>query len=267
MFITDSECRKKWKLIRDSYNRHKRKQKQSTGSAAPANSKWQFYERLRFLENTPLERQSCTSVEQEQQSSASVEKEVTNTSPGVEHEDTPHEAADTSVHNTPSKELPGTSKSTQERSNIPLSNSSEKPTAKNTKRKRQKEDEFIKFMKDRQENRNRQLESLKSQESVDDISTFTKHIEMMLRKLSARSRAMAKTDIFSIISKYEIADIDGQSERPFTSSSYKSYSPISATSSEHQTQSELYGLSSHQLPSEPFQSNLSDESTKTISMI
>lgn len=47
-------------------------------------------------------------------------------------------------------------------------------------------------MKDRQENRNRQLESL-SQESVDDISTFTKHIEMMLRKLSARSRAMAKT--------------------------------------------------------------------------
>lgn len=289
MFITDSECRKKWKLIRDSYNRHKRKQKQSTGSAAPANSKWQFYERLRFLENTPLERQSCTSVEQEQQSSASVEKEVTNTSPGVEHEDTPHEAADTSVHNTPSKELPGTSKSTQERSNIPLSNSSEKPTAKNTKRKRQKEDEFIKFMKDRQENRNRQLESLKSQESVDDISTFTKHIEMMLRKLSARSRAMAKTEIFNIVSKYEIGDIEGQTERPYTSSpynsyfptiaassgpqaqsdssrqlsynsnsSYNSYSPISAASSEHQTQTGLIDLTSGQLPnisSEPFQSN------------
>ncbi|KAJ8721012.1 hypothetical protein PYW08_006477 [Mythimna loreyi] len=189
------EC-KKWKLIRDSYNRYKRKQKQSTGSAAPAkNSKWQFYERLRFLENTPSERQSCTSVEQEQQSSASVEKEVTNTSPGVKHADTPHEAADTSVHNTPSKELPGTSQSTQEKSNIP-SNSS----AKNTKRKRPK-DEFIKFMKDRQENRNRQLESLKSQESVDDISTFIKHIEMMLRKLNARSRAMAKTEIFNIVSK------------------------------------------------------------------
>ncbi|XP_039276093.1 transcription factor Adf-1-like [Nilaparvata lugens] len=254
---TDSECRKKWKLIRDSYNRYKRKQKQSTGSAAPAkNSKWQFYERLRFLENTPSERQSCTSVEQEQQSSASVEKEVTNTSPGVEHEDTPHEAADTSVHNstlnTPSNELPGTSKSTQERSNIPLSNISEKSTAKNTKRKRQKEDEFIKFMKDRQENRNRQLELLKSQDPVDDISTFTKHIEMMLRKLSPHSRAMAKTEIFNIVSKYEIGDIEGQTERPYTSSyisnsSYNSYSPISAASSEHQTQTGLTNISS-----EPF---------------
>lgn len=144
-------------------------------------------------------------------------------------------------------------------------------------------------MKDRQENRNRQLESLKSQESVDDISTFTKHIEMMLRKLSARSRAMAKTEIFNIVSKYEITDIESQTERPYTSSpynshfptiaalsgpqaqsdssrqlsynsnsSYNSYSPISAASSEHQTQTGLIDLTSRQLPNisgEPFQSN------------
>ncbi|KAJ8728928.1 hypothetical protein PYW07_006624 [Mythimna separata] len=211
---TDSECRKKWKLIRDSYNRYKRKQKSSTGSAAPAkNSKWQFYERLRFLENTSSERPSSTSVDQEQQSSTSVVQEVTNTSSEVGHEDTPSVAADASVHNTISRELvepvPGTS--TQERS-IPQSKSSEKSTSKNTKRKRQKEDEFIKFMKDRHESRNSTLESLKCQgrESFDDISTFTKHIETMLRKLSARSRAMAKTEIFNIISKYEIGDIDGQ---------------------------------------------------------
>ncbi|CAH4030800.1 unnamed protein product [Pieris brassicae] len=214
--------------VKDSYNRYKRKQKQSIGSARAKNSKWQFYERLRYLENTPSERQGRTSVEKEQQSSASVEKEVTNTSPGVEYEDTPHEAAYTSVHNTPSKELPGTSKSTQVRSNIPLSNSSEKSTVKNTKRKRQKEDEFIKFMKDREENRHRQLESLKSQESVDDISTFTKHIEMMLRKLSARSRVMAKTEIFNIVSKYEIRDIEDQTERPYTSSPSNSHIPTIA---------------------------------------
>ncbi|KAJ8728597.1 hypothetical protein PYW07_006293 [Mythimna separata] len=101
----DSECRKKWKLIRDSYNRYKRKQKSSTGSAAPAkNSKWQFYERLRFLENTPSERQSSTSVDQEQQSSTSVVQEVTNTSSEVGHEDTPSVAADASVHNTISRD-------------------------------------------------------------------------------------------------------------------------------------------------------------------
>lgn len=115
---------------------------------------------------------------------------------------------------------------------------------------------------------------------------------MMLRKLSTRSRAMAKTEIFSIVSKYEIGDID--SERPYTSSShnsysptsaaspghhtqsdlscrqlpyisnssYNSYSPISAASSEPRTQSELIDLSSRQLPnisSEPFRNMFNDE--------
>lgn len=114
---------------------------------------------------------------------------------------------------------------------------------------------------------------------------------MMLRKLSARSRAMAKTEIFNIVSKYEITDIECQTERPYTSSpynshfptiaalsgpqaqsdstrqlsytynsnsSYNSYSPISAASSEHQTQTGLIDLTSRQLPNisgEPFQSN------------
>lgn len=210
---------------------------------------------MRFLENTPSERQSSTSVDPEQQSFTSVVQEVTNTSSEVVHEDTPPVAADASVHNTISRELvepvPGTS--TQERS-IPQSKSSEKSTIKNTTRKRQKGDEFIKFMKDRHESRNSTLESLKcqGQESFDDISTFTKHIETMLRKLSARSRAMAKSEIFNIISKYEIGDIDNTS----------TYSPISVASTEHQSQSELIDLTSRQLPnisSEPFRSIFHDE--------
>lgn len=237
---------------------------------------------MRFLENTPSDRQSSTSVDPEQQSSTSVVQEVTNTSSEVVQEDTPPVAADASVHNTILRELvepvPGTS--TQERS-IPQSKSSEKSTIKNTKRKRQKEDEFIKFMKDRHESRNSTLESLKcqGQESFDDISTFTKHIETMLRKLSARSRAMAKSEIFNIISKYEIGDIDGQGEQdghqtpsdlsrrqlPCTStSSYNTstYSPISVASTEHQSQSELIDLTSRQLPnisSQPFRSIFHDE--------
>lgn len=148
-------------------------------------------------------------------------------------------------------------------------------------------------MKDRHESRNSTLESLKcqGQESFDDISTFTKHIETMLRKLSARSRAMAKTEIFNIIAKYEIGDIDEQGERPYTSysysptsagssghqtqsdlsrrqlpctstSSYNTYSPISVASTEHQLQSELIDLTSRQLPNisrEPFRSIFHDE--------
>ncbi|KAF5283967.1 hypothetical protein FQR65_LT13659 [Abscondita terminalis] len=93
---TGLECRKKWKLIRDSYNRYKRKQKHSTGSAAPPkNSKWQFYDRLRFLENIPSERQSSTSI---------IEQD-TNTFSEVVHEETPPEVPDEPAHNTSSREL------------------------------------------------------------------------------------------------------------------------------------------------------------------
>lgn len=226
--VTDLECRKKWKLIRDSYNRYKRKQKHSTGSAAPAkNSKWQFYERLRFLENISSERQSFTSA---------IEPDA-NTYAEDEHEDSLLEATDESVLNTSVMDIeaiPETSTSTPE---ISLRKSLEKLPKKKIKQRRQ-DDGFIKFLKERQEKRDSELLLLKSQQPVDDdISTFTKHVEMVLRKLSARSRAMAKTEIFNIVSKYEIEDIDGHSIRPYTSSSYNSFSPISTASSDQQTTS------------------------------
>ncbi|KAI4455602.1 madf domain transcription factor [Holotrichia oblita] len=252
----DLECRKKWKLIRDSYNRYKRKQKHSTGSAAPAkNSKWQFYERLRFLEKIPLERQSSTSVIEQ----------ISNTSSEGGHEDPPLEVTDESVHNTPSREsgpIPGTSTSAPEKS-VSLSKSCEKTTKNRIKRNRQ-DDDLIKYLKERHEKRNSELRLLESQiqQPDDDISTFTKHIEMTLRKLTAHSRAMAKNEIFGIVSKYEIGDIERESERPYTSSSYNSYSPISVASSQHQTQIELIDLSLGQfknISGEPVQNILNDE--------
>ncbi|KAK5637785.1 hypothetical protein RI129_000032 [Pyrocoelia pectoralis] len=205
---TDSKCRKKWKLIKDSYNRYKRKQKHPTGSAAPAkNSKWHFFERLRFLDNTPSQRQSSTNIMEENTTSevadADTYTEVTHEIDLVQ--DTP----------TPLREVvptPGTSITTQERS-TPLSANSDKPAKKILKRNRQ-DDEFIKFLKERQESRNIQLHAC--QQPVDEISTFSKHIEMSLRKLSERSKAMAKNEIFSIISKYEMADIDVHLRPPNT---------------------------------------------------
>lgn len=48
--ISGDECKKRWKYIRDSYNRFRRKNKVGTGSAAQSkNSKNQLYERLNFL--------------------------------------------------------------------------------------------------------------------------------------------------------------------------------------------------------------------------
>lgn len=206
---------------------------------------------MRFLENTPSERHSSTSVIEEN----------TYISSQIGHEDTPPDFTDESVSVSQELEpVPGTFSSIPERT-MPLSESSEKSSTKKTTKRKKKDDDFITFLKERHENRNSQLELLRSQQPVDDISTFTKHIEMTLRKLSARSRAMAKNEIFSIVSKYEIGDIDGHSEHPHTSSSYNSYSPMSSPSSEHQKQNDLIDLSSRQsehVSSEPFQNILSD---------
>ncbi|KAL1514386.1 hypothetical protein ABEB36_003653 [Hypothenemus hampei] len=60
---TDEECKKRWKYIRDSYNRYKRKRKCITGSASKSKtSKWDFFERLRFLERVPIERNTESSI-------------------------------------------------------------------------------------------------------------------------------------------------------------------------------------------------------------
>ncbi|KAL4719688.1 hypothetical protein ACJJTC_018460 [Scirpophaga incertulas] len=61
---TSEDCRKRWKCIRDSYQRIKRKNKLPTGSAAGSKSKkWPLIERLTFLENVPTERKTVCNIE------------------------------------------------------------------------------------------------------------------------------------------------------------------------------------------------------------
>lgn len=66
MLITGNECKKRWKHIRDSYNRCKRKNKLPTGSSASSKTtKWMMFERIRFLDNIPIERPSISTVQDE----------------------------------------------------------------------------------------------------------------------------------------------------------------------------------------------------------
>ncbi|XP_021932262.1 transcription factor Adf-1-like [Zootermopsis nevadensis] len=61
---SDGDCKKRWKYIRDSYNRFKRKRNMSTGSASPPkNSKWDFFKRLQFLELVSTERPTASNVD------------------------------------------------------------------------------------------------------------------------------------------------------------------------------------------------------------
>lgn len=54
--FTDKDCKKKWKFIRDGYNRFKKKHKFGAGSAAPKNSKDQRHQQLYFLDSVSQHR-------------------------------------------------------------------------------------------------------------------------------------------------------------------------------------------------------------------
>ncbi|CAH2092438.1 unnamed protein product [Euphydryas editha] len=61
---TSDDCRKRWKCIRDSYQRIKRKNKLKTGSAAGGKfKKWPLLDRLCFLEKIPTERRTLCNID------------------------------------------------------------------------------------------------------------------------------------------------------------------------------------------------------------
>lgn len=201
-------------MLKDTYNRCKRKQKHRIRSRQ---GQWQFFDRLRFLDSV----KSRTEAKEKNDN----------------------------VQETPIREVvvvvptPGTSISGQEASTSTNMEEQQKPILK----RKNPGDDFIKFLKERHEQRNIEMQASTPQRT-DEISSFAKHIEMSLRNLSVRSRAMAKNEIFNIITKYEMADIDGQNESPYSTSmnSYASYSPISTTSfkAEQHTDSDMIEFSS-----------------------
>ncbi|KAL1490059.1 hypothetical protein ABEB36_012803 [Hypothenemus hampei] len=174
---TDEECKKRWKYIRDSYNRYKRKRKCITGSASKSKtSKWDFFERLRFLERVPIERNTESSIQQIN-----------------DKEDS------------------------QPLSEVPQPPPSRARSTRPSRRTIKHHDELLQFMKEREESRQKLIKGLSqtnNQDIDDDVTTFANHVKSVLTKLSPRLKLDAKNEIFATLSKYEKLHLDIQEERP-----------------------------------------------------
>ncbi|XP_047113348.1 transcription factor Adf-1-like [Schistocerca piceifrons] len=59
---TSEDCKKKWKFLRDGYQRFKKKSKLGTGSAASKNSKTKRQEQLSFLDSVAQYRSGGTNI-------------------------------------------------------------------------------------------------------------------------------------------------------------------------------------------------------------
>ncbi|XP_072389673.1 uncharacterized protein [Diabrotica undecimpunctata] len=179
---TDADCKKRWKYIRDSYNRYKRKKKMATGSGAPAkNSKWELFERLRFLEQISTERASASNISSESLMSTE-EAEI----PFVSEEN-----LDTSI-----QPAPEAAKSTH-------------PPAKKRKKV---EDDFLTYLKKRDDQRQIFLQEINTiKENDDEVNRFGNHIKSIMRKLNQRFQVQARSEIFNILTKYELMQMDMES--------------------------------------------------------
>lgn len=156
-FITDLECRKKWKLVRDSYNRCKRKQRRLTSSATPAkNSKWQFFDHLRFLDEAPSQRRSSSDILEK--GNLDLPLEVINS--GNEDEEK-HQILDENTHLDPTPKILTTDTPTQKTSTFTFKNFN-KLTKRSIQRKRN-EAEVLKFSKERHKLRQLYLQATPTQ--------------------------------------------------------------------------------------------------------
>ncbi|KAG6453219.1 transcription factor Adf-1 [Manduca sexta] len=198
---TDEECRKRWKHIRDAYNRFKRKRRSGTGTRTK-NSKWNFYKRLGFLEKIPLDiniegvvNDNSDSEQVSSPSLSGLSKSTAGPDQQIENDDD-----QASIDN--SSSIVAT----------PLPSATEEPHL--AQRKKRKFDELLQIMKTREENRVNLVKELsqRREESDDDDYTFSNHIRTVLKKLPPRLKIQARKDIFVTLARYETLVLDIKEE-------------------------------------------------------
>lgn len=232
MFITGNDCKKRWKYIRDSYNRCKRKNKLPTGSSASLKTtKWMLYERLRFLEKIPTERASVATVEAE------------NTEGGESSEET--SITGISEQRRLSEEISG-----EERSNEEASGPG-KGTAETSGRKKKKTcqldnnlqiSSLLQHWKERDKQRQEQIKIMaeeKEKADKDGINSFCSHIGTILKKLPPGLRVEAKTKVFNLLAEYELRSINKSSSLGSASYSPHSNESYSTSNITHSSASNL----------------------------
>ncbi|KAL1492918.1 hypothetical protein ABEB36_011084 [Hypothenemus hampei] len=199
---TDEECKKRWKYIRDSYNRYKRKRKCITGSASKSKtSKWDFFERLRFLERVPIERNTESSIVTNSDSNSSMSCSTSLSQPS------------TSAFEQQINDKEDSQPLSEVRQPPPSRARSTRPSRRTIKH----HDELLQFMKEREESRQKLIKDLSqtnNQDIDDDVTTFANHVKSVLTKLSPQLKLDAKNEIFATLSKYEKLHLDIQEERP-----------------------------------------------------
>lgn len=195
MYFTDNDCKKKWKFIRDGYNRFKKKHNLDTASTAPKNSKDHRHQQLHFLNAVSYQR-SCGSNLPD--SPPMENEESTNISYGDKGPIIESSAVKglSSILNT---DIQDSVNSITEK----LNNKSKEETTAHSKEKCTNKDDLLKMSKEREERRQVVMTSIMKTKE-DDVDLFCRHIAEVLRHLPPVHKAEAKKHLNLVLSDYEI---------------------------------------------------------------
>ncbi|XP_031332908.1 uncharacterized protein LOC116163194 [Photinus pyralis] len=239
----NEECKKRWKYIKDSYNRYKRKKKAGTGSsAAPKHSKWEFYERLQFLEVSSCHRKSISNVPNLSQKSPKESTETANNEDDNDSDSNTDGDLD-EQYDTQLTEAAIVNETERSQGNINnITQKSSQDTSKVTKTTQKRKDDpsrmnfYSTYMKERDTQRqallqNTVAENVEKNAYDDDVSSFGDHIKSVLQKLPPILKVKAKTEIFNTMSKYELLAMETPNSTRATSSNsnYSTYTTFSCT--------------------------------------
>ncbi|XP_050065540.1 uncharacterized protein LOC126554514 [Aphis gossypii] len=188
------DCKKRWRNIKDTYNRKKRSRNLGTGSAAKNKpTKWQLADILSFLDVAAYERPSVSNIllneediDEDDHTDAANETEIFNDSMLSEknvEENEPQPSSLMLEHETTKQKLTADSK---------------------TNKKVKRSDALIEVLNKRSQERNKLMEELTKIEDDDPIDAFFKSMALTVKQFSPDLKVKAKLDILRIVSELEL---------------------------------------------------------------
>ncbi|XP_076284640.1 uncharacterized protein LOC143211101 [Lasioglossum baleicum] len=174
------DCKRRWRNIKDSYAKIKRRQKYGTGSAVKSKSKWPLLVQLNFLDNICFEGRVHSPNTGESSSEISAEILETTLSPA---EVEPQTSTD---------------------------DETEMAVAHKTERMKIENDYISNILENRALQRDEILELLRfnATNSEDPLTTFFKSIETTVRQFNDDLICEAKLKIFNIVHELEVRSLE-----------------------------------------------------------
>ncbi|XP_046389705.1 uncharacterized protein LOC124158590 [Ischnura elegans] len=220
-----TDCKKRWKNIKDTYDRRKRARSPTGSAAAPdmKRKKWQLKEKLSFLQSTEAPRKTISNEKDTADVEITSEREVSEPQPECEQIEGICESGES-----------GSSVNSADRVNVGGAN----------KVKKSAKDNFLMHLKERDHERKTIIESLLAEEE-DEVDLFFKSIAKTVKKLSPDFITQIKLQTLTLVSNFETEmrrQVERQLPSPSLSTTFSTPSP--ATSG-------LTPLSGNSLPASP----------------